>query len=222
MVVRLRLARHGTRNNPFYHIVAIHNKKRRNALPIEKLGEYDPIPRWRPVPTPTSAAGPSSAVAARAERTPPSASSSSSSSTAAPAPTGSAAVANTPPPRSMAQVADVLVQERAQGSSSTSTKAQLAEQARPGYGLLMTSGLASELRLEKRIEWNEERIRYWIRVGAQPSKPVARLLDKAGLIPEGKWYKGMPPKPEDHKAPVPGKSTSTPTPISSPTATQTS
>ncbi|CAD6963439.1 unnamed protein product [Tilletia controversa] len=209
MVVRLRLARHGTRNNPFYHIVAIHNKKRRNALPIEKLGEYDPIPRWRPVPAPTSAAGPSSAVAARASQS----SSSSSSSLSKVAPSGSAAVANTPPPRSIAQAADLLAQERAQaaaggGLTSASSKAELAQHPRPGYGLLMTSGLASELRLEKRIEWNEERIRYWIKVGAQPSKPVAKLLNKAGLIPEGKWFKGMPPRPEDKAPESAGPSTS--------------
>ena len=50
MVVRLRLARHGTRNNPFYHLVAIQNTKARDARPIEKLGEYDPVPRRaRPV-----------------------------------------------------------------------------------------------------------------------------------------------------------------------------
>ena len=45
MVVRIRLARHGSRNNPFYHLVAIRDKAARNARPIEKLGEYDPIPR---------------------------------------------------------------------------------------------------------------------------------------------------------------------------------
>ncbi|KAL9932187.1 hypothetical protein V8E36_008959 [Tilletia maclaganii] len=179
MVVRLRLARHGTRNNPFYHIVAIHNKKRRNALPIEKLGEYDPIPRWKPVPT--SAAGPSTAARL-----------------STPAPVGSAAAATKQAPRSQAQVSDLLAEERAAaGTSGTQqagmSKPELAQQPRPGHGLLMTSGLQTELRLEKRIEWNESRIRYWLKVGAQPSKPVARLLDKAGLIPPGKWFKGMRP-----------------------------
>jgi small subunit ribosomal protein S16 len=45
MTVRLRLARHGTRNNPFYHIVAINQRLGRNAKPLELLGVYDPIPR---------------------------------------------------------------------------------------------------------------------------------------------------------------------------------
>lgn len=72
MTVRIRLARHGQKNTPFYHIVrppldfhnrpppltwptphlhlmnsqvAINGRNRREALPIEKLGEYDPIPR---------------------------------------------------------------------------------------------------------------------------------------------------------------------------------
>lgn len=45
MPVRLRLARHGTRNNPFYHIVAINQRLGRNAKPLELLGVYDTIPR---------------------------------------------------------------------------------------------------------------------------------------------------------------------------------
>jgi len=45
MPVRLRLARHGTRNNPFYHIVAINQRLGRNAKPLELLGVYDPTPR---------------------------------------------------------------------------------------------------------------------------------------------------------------------------------
>lgn len=45
MPVRIRLARHGQRNTPHYHIVAIPSSKRRDAKPLEKLGEYDPIPR---------------------------------------------------------------------------------------------------------------------------------------------------------------------------------
>jgi small subunit ribosomal protein S16 len=45
--IRIRLARHGIRNQPVYHIVAIAAVKGRNARPLEKLGEYDPIPRVR-------------------------------------------------------------------------------------------------------------------------------------------------------------------------------
>ncbi|KAJ9098505.1 hypothetical protein QFC20_005930 [Naganishia adeliensis] len=54
MVVRLRLARHGRKNTPFYHLATINSSKRRDALPLEKLGEYDPIPR--PAPTSSSLA----------------------------------------------------------------------------------------------------------------------------------------------------------------------
>jgi small subunit ribosomal protein S16 len=43
--VRLRLARHGHRHNPIFHLVAINSQKPRNAQPIETLGEYDPVPR---------------------------------------------------------------------------------------------------------------------------------------------------------------------------------
>lgn len=125
MVVRLRLARHGTRNNPFYHLVAIQNTKARNARPIEKLGEYDPVPR--------------------------------------------------------------LVYP---------SKPSRNSEDRPGYnGQIITSGVLRNLPTEKRIEWNEDRIRYWLNTGAQPSKPVARMLDKAGIIPPEKriLYKGIRP-----------------------------
>ncbi len=42
MAVHLRLARHGTRNRPFYHIVAADHRMRRDGRFIEKLGTYDP------------------------------------------------------------------------------------------------------------------------------------------------------------------------------------
>lgn len=45
MPIRLRLARHGQSHTPVYHLVAINATKRRDAMPIEKLGEYDPLPR---------------------------------------------------------------------------------------------------------------------------------------------------------------------------------
>lgn len=130
MVVRLRLARHGTRNSPFYHLVAIQNTRARDARPIEKLGEYDPVPRRvRPV-----------------------------------------------------QAHHIHGEDR------------------PGYnGQIITPGIQTEVRMEKRIEWDENRIKYWLNTGAQPSKPVARLLDRAGLIPPEKrsLYKGLfhPPTP---------------------------
>ncbi|KAH7339624.1 ribosomal protein S16 domain-containing protein [Rhizoctonia solani] len=96
-IVRLRLARHGQRNRPFFHIVAINAQKARDAKPIEKIGEYDPIPQPRP-----------------------------------------------------------------DNPSVT----------------------------EKRITWDADRIRHWLGVGAQPSPTVARLLEMANLIPEGKIFKG--------------------------------
>ena len=114
MVVRLRLARHGTRNNPFYHLVAIQNTKARDARPIEKLGEYDPVPR--PV------------------------------------------------------------------RNSVASASRTRSEDRPGYnGQVITSGITNEIRLEKRLEWNESRIKYWLGTGAQPSKPVARLLDRVRI-----------------------------------------
>ncbi|SPO21813.1 related to 30S ribosomal protein S16 [Ustilago trichophora] len=141
MVVRLRLSRKGTRNNPFYHVVAINDSKPRDARPIEKLGEYDPIPRLAP----TSGRLPTPFV----------------------------------------------------GGSQTSTSTAsgtAAATAVPGHGGVMTSGLTpleQQQKLQKRLEWNETRIKHWLKLGAQPSKPVARLLDRAGLVPPGVHYKGI-------------------------------
>lgn len=118
MVVRLRLSRQGTKNNPFYHLVAIADHKPRDARPIEKLGEYDPIPRRIPIlPKPNSTSN----------------------------------------------------------STSTNSKGKAIEK---NSGQLITSGLPTGFRLEKRLEWDQSRIKHWLEKGAQPSRPVAKLLDR--------------------------------------------
>jgi small subunit ribosomal protein S16 len=43
MAVQIRLTRHGTRNRPFYHLVAADHKMRRDGRFVEKLGTYDPM-----------------------------------------------------------------------------------------------------------------------------------------------------------------------------------
>src|SRR2546429_8189370 len=44
-----------------------------------------------------------------------------------------------------------------------------------------------------RIEVNSERAQYWLSVGAQPSEPVQRILEKTG---DWQKYKGLPaPEP---------------------------
>jgi len=35
---------------------------------------------------------------------------------------------------------------------------------------------------EKRVRWNEERVKWWLSLGAKPSKTVERLLNQAGII----------------------------------------
>ncbi len=42
MAVKIRLARHGRKNKPFYHIVAADSKSPRDGRFIEKLGTFDP------------------------------------------------------------------------------------------------------------------------------------------------------------------------------------
>ncbi|KAI9223776.1 ribosomal protein S16 domain-containing protein [Blastocladiella britannica] len=44
MVVRIRLARLGARHNPLYRVVVANNKTRRDGLPIEAVGMYNPVP----------------------------------------------------------------------------------------------------------------------------------------------------------------------------------
>jgi small subunit ribosomal protein S16 len=41
-MVKIRLARHGKRNDPFYRIVAIESSKRREGKPLEVLGHWYP------------------------------------------------------------------------------------------------------------------------------------------------------------------------------------
>ena len=40
---------------------------------------------------------------------------------------------------------------------------------------------------ENRVVLNEERIKYWLSQGAQPSERIARFLGKAGIIAMPKW-----------------------------------
>lgn len=108
MVVRIRLARHGTRNNPFHHIVVINQRVARNAKPIELVGVFDPIPRAPEKPFP--------------------------------------------------------------------------KYPFQNDGTLLKNSILPEVEKVKRIEWSVERIKYWISVGAQPSKAVMRLLDMVCTI----------------------------------------
>ena len=43
-MVRIRLARHGRKSRPFYHVVACDSRSPRDGKFIEKLGKYDPNP----------------------------------------------------------------------------------------------------------------------------------------------------------------------------------
>lgn len=43
MAVKIRLSRAGRKNRPYWRIVAIDSRKKRDGEYIEKLGTYDPI-----------------------------------------------------------------------------------------------------------------------------------------------------------------------------------
>lgn len=51
MVLRIRLARFGTKHKPVYNIVLAQAKTARNSKPMEVLGTYNPIPQT-PLATP--------------------------------------------------------------------------------------------------------------------------------------------------------------------------
>lgn len=41
-MVKVRLARHGCKKRPYYHVVVTDSEKARNGRSIEQLGTYDP------------------------------------------------------------------------------------------------------------------------------------------------------------------------------------
>ncbi len=43
MSVAIRLMRFGKRNRPFYRIVAIEKRRKRDSIYLDKLGYYDPM-----------------------------------------------------------------------------------------------------------------------------------------------------------------------------------
>ena len=46
-MVIIRLARHGTRNAPFYHLTVADRANRRDGRHIERVGFYDPLARGK-------------------------------------------------------------------------------------------------------------------------------------------------------------------------------
>ncbi len=47
MTVRLRLQRVGKAKRPYYHLVAIDQRSKRDGKPLEFLGNYDAVPKER-------------------------------------------------------------------------------------------------------------------------------------------------------------------------------
>ena len=43
-MVKIRMTRGGSKNRPFYKVMAIDERKRRDGRPLEFLGTYDPKP----------------------------------------------------------------------------------------------------------------------------------------------------------------------------------
>ncbi|KAJ7630839.1 ribosomal protein S16 domain-containing protein [Roridomyces roridus] len=51
----------------------------------------------------------------------------------------------------------------------------------------------------KTVEWSVDRIRYWLHVGAVPSKSVVKLLELGNIVKPGTFYSSLtkktPPEP---------------------------
>ncbi|KZV71274.1 ribosomal protein S16 [Peniophora sp. CONT] len=117
MPVRLRLSMHGPKHSKIFHLVAVDQRKRRDAKPIELLGVYNPR-------------------------------------------------------------------------------------------VLAETG-------EKKLEWAVQRIKYWLEQGgAQPSKPVLRLLERGGIIPPDSKYHRSKTIPS--AAPPPTQPVATEAPVAVP------
>ncbi len=43
-MISIKLARHGVKNTPFFHIVVLQSRSKPTRKPIEQLGTYNPIP----------------------------------------------------------------------------------------------------------------------------------------------------------------------------------
>jgi small subunit ribosomal protein S16 len=41
-MVKIRLSRAGAKKRPYYHVIAIDERKRRDGRPLQRLGTYDP------------------------------------------------------------------------------------------------------------------------------------------------------------------------------------
>ncbi|MCA9513029.1 MAG: 30S ribosomal protein S16, partial [Myxococcales bacterium] len=41
-MVKIRLSRAGAKKHPYYHLIAIDERKRRDGRPLERLGTYEP------------------------------------------------------------------------------------------------------------------------------------------------------------------------------------
>lgn len=49
MMVVIRLARSGVKKRPFYHLVVIDSRKRRDGKSIERIGYFNPVARGQEV-----------------------------------------------------------------------------------------------------------------------------------------------------------------------------
>ncbi len=66
-----------------------------------------------------------------------------------------------------------------------------SRQARGGSSIEVI-GLYNPTQDPVEFNFNEERVKYWMSVGAQPSEPVERLLGAQGVLPQRKRISAKP------------------------------
>ncbi|TFK41262.1 ribosomal protein S16 domain-containing protein [Crucibulum laeve] len=82
-----------------------------------------------------------------------------------------------------------------------------ARNAKPAELLGIYDPHLKEGETTKTFQWSVDRIRYWLHVGALPSKSVLKLLETGGILQPGSPYHPKPKSPPTSSSPT-AKSTS--------------
>ncbi|KAM0786070.1 hypothetical protein ACM66B_006881 [Microbotryomycetes sp. NB124-2] len=87
----------------------------------------------------------------------------------------------------LAQSTQSSIAGQAQGSAAAAARRRTTPQGAESKERQVLESVGA-----KQVEWNVERVKHWLNVGAVPTKPVEKLLNKAGLIQTSLY-----PRPDD-------------------------
>ncbi|WVO18425.1 ribosomal protein S16 [Cryptococcus depauperatus] len=75
----------------------------------------------------------------------------------------------------------------------------------PPAANVFAKGAEELVKKEKSVEWNVDRINYWLGVGAQPTRSVVKLLERRGVLKTPhKWQHQWSPPPAPELIAQPG------------------